>query len=542
MQSPELFAALPDLLLLVRRDGTIVAHAGGKGVPELGVPVSAGAELAPSWSEPTAALIRHLVRRALADRATTESEFAERDNQYEIRVQPLGVDRALCVIRPSLRDTGRDALEQTGEHRRLRLDRRGFLRRFKEATSFATLRELPVAVAVLYIEEIADIAQVIATKVSEQIMSTALSRLPAHPSDGAPEWYIGQLGENLLALVVESTDRDVIEKTVADICATFREPVVLGDAEFRLTPYAGVSILGVDATSPRVLLDHARSAAAEARRAVSREVFFFSDTMHLKSLSRVDVARELREAIASGAVRLRYSGRHDLRTGRLVAWVGYLRWEHSLRGEVRPAEFLRVAQATGLAASLSRSVLAHLPKDFAELGGPAQEGVRISFGALRDHVLHEDFIADMQRFVAESGLPPERLELRIAEKLLVARDPVDFRSLERLGVQLVVDEVGRDVSSLASLARAPVSSLQLDRAWVQALASDPIARTVCRAGFAMATALGLTPIATGVDDEAQRDALLELGCQYGLGDLYGGSAPRATAPSPPAARKASGTT
>jgi EAL domain-containing protein (putative c-di-GMP-specific phosphodiesterase class I) len=542
MQSPELFAALPDLLLLVRRDGTIVAHAGGKGVPELGAPGPAAAVFEPSWSEPTSALIRHLVRRALTDRAPTESEFGERDNQYEIRVQPLGVDRALCVIRPSLRDAGRDALEQTGAHRRLRLDRRGFLRRFKEATAFATLRELPVAVAVLYLEEIADIAQVIATKVSEEIMSTALSRLPAHPSDGGPEWYIGQLGENLLALVVESTDRDVIEKTVADVCATFREPVVLGDAEFRLTPYAGVSILGVDATSPRVLLDHARSAAAEARRAVSREVFFFSDTVQLKSLSRVDVARELREAIASGAVRLRYAGRHDLRTGQLVAWVGYLRWEHPLRGEVRPAEFLRIAQATGLAASLSRSVLAHLPKDFAELGGPAQEGVRISFGALRDHVLHEDFIGDMQRFLEESALPPARLELRIAEKLLVARDPVDFRSIERLGVQLVVDEVGRDVSSLASLARAPVWGLQLDRAWVQALAGDPVARTVCRAGIAMATALELTPIATGIDNEAQRDALLELGCQYGLGDLYRGSAPGAAALSPPAARKASGTT
>ncbi len=542
MPSSELFAALPDLLLLVRRDGTIVAHAGGKGVSELGAPASGAAVFAPSWSDETATLVRHLIRRALADRAPAESEFSERDNQYEIRVHPLGMDRALCVLRPSLRDTSRDALEQTGAHRRLQLDRRGFLRRFKEATSFATLRERPVAVAVLYLEEIADIAQVIATKVSEQIMSTALSRLPAHPMDGSPEWYLGQLSENLLALVVESTDRDVIEKTVAGVCAKFREPVVLGDAEFRLTPYAGVSILGVDATSPRVLLDHARSAAAEARRAVSGGVFFFSDTVQLKALSRVDIARELRDAITNGAVKLRYAGRHDLRTGRLVAWVGYVRWEHSLRGEVRPAEFLRVAQATGLAASLSRSVLAHLPKDFAMLGGPAEEGVRISFGALRDHVLHEDFVADMQRFLVESGLPPDRLELRIAEKLLVARDSADFRSLERLGVQFVVDEVGRDVSSLASLARAPVWGLQLDRAWVQALAADAVARTVCRAGIAMATALDLTPIATGVDDEAQRDALLELGCLYGLGDLYGGAAPSAAASSPTAMRKASGTT
>ncbi len=543
MPSPELFDALPDLLLLLRRDGSPVAHAGGKGVTELGAPAAGTGAFAPAWSEPTASLVRQLVRRALVDRAPVEAQFREREKQYEIRVHPQGVDRAICVIRPSLREASGDAaLENTGEHRKLQLDRRGFLRRFKESTSVATLCERPVAVAVLYIEEIADIAQIIATKVSEQIMSTALSRLPTRSLDGSPDWYLGQLSENLLALVVESDQRDVIEAAVAQVCAAFREPIAVGDAEFRLTPYAGVSVLGVDASSPRVLLDHARAAAAEARRAVSREVFFFSDTMELKSLARVDVARELREAVAAGSIRLRYTGRHDLRTGRLVAWVGYVRWEHPLRGEIRPAEFLRVAQATGLATSLSRSVLAQLPADFAELGGQTTPDVRISLGALRDHVLHEDFVADVHGFLAESGLPPERLELRIAEKLLVARDIADFRSLERLGVQFVVDEVGRDVSSLGSLARAPLWGLQLDRAWVQALGTDPVARTVCRAGIAMAKALSLTPIATGVDDEAQRKVLLDLDCPYGIGDLYGGVTPSVAAPAFGSGRRRSGAT
>jgi EAL domain-containing protein (putative c-di-GMP-specific phosphodiesterase class I) len=93
-------------------------------------------------------------------------------------------------------------------------------------------------------------------------------------------------------------------------------------------------------------------------------------------------------------------------------------------------------------------------------------------------------------------------------------------------VQFVADEVGRDVGSLASLARAPLWGLQLDRAWVTALGGDAVARSVCRAGTAMAAALGLTPIATGVDDEAQRNVLLELGCSQGLGDLFGGVAPQ----------------
>ncbi len=512
MQSRDLLDALPDLVLLVKRDGTPVAHGGGQAVPEL-KPAS------PQWSEALATLVRQLTRKAIAERAPAEARATERDRHYEVRVTPQGPDRAVCVIRPTLSNASA-ALDATGELRQLQLDRRGFLRRFKESISVAALREQPVAVAVLYIEEIPDIAEIIATRVSEQIMSTALARLLAPADDGQPGWYLGQLGENLLAVVVETTDRDAIEACVGAICSSLREPITVGDAEFRLTPYAGVSILGVDASSPRVLLDHARAPAAEARRSVSRATFFFSDTLQLKSLARIDIAHELREAIASRAIRLRFVGRHDLKTGRRIAWVGYVRWQHPLR-EIRPAEFLRVAQTTGLATTLSRSVLAHLPEDFAALRAHSDDDVRVSLGALRDHVLHEDFVADVESFLADGGVPPERLELRIAEKAFVARDFADLRALQRRGVQFVVDEVGRSVSSLTQLAKAPIWGLQLDRAWVQTLRSDPVARNVCRAGIAMATALSLVPIATGVDDAEQRRALLELGCRFGQGDLYG---------------------
>src|SRR6185312_14365376 len=171
-----------------------------------------------------------------------------------------------------------------------------------------------------------------------------------------------------------------------------------------------VAILGQDASSPKALLDHARAAAAEARRTGSTAVCFFSDTVRLRTLARLDLASELREAIDAGDIRLRYIGRHDLRTGRLLACVGYLQWHHPLRGEIRPAEFLRLAAATGLATPLSRAVLARLQKDFA---------------------------SDVSRLIVEGGLPAERLELRIAEKVFVAREPARFAALEELGVRLV---------------------------------------------------------------------------------------------------------
>src|SRR5690348_5874890 len=192
MSKPELIEALPDLVLLVKRDGTPVAHAGGRAVPELGGADAANRErFVPAWSASTAALLRQLTRNAIADRTPVEARFHERDTRYEIRITPQGPDRAMCVIRPVLGGEGGDTgVASTGEHPQLKLDRRGFLRRFKESISVAALRERPLAVAVVYVDEIADIAEIILTRVSEQIMTTALSRLPLGSGpESSPEWY-----------------------------------------------------------------------------------------------------------------------------------------------------------------------------------------------------------------------------------------------------------------------------------------------------------------------------------------------------------------
>jgi two-component system CheB/CheR fusion protein len=522
MTADVLIKGLPDLVVLIRRDGIVLDCGGGDAVPGLRPATDVtGERLETVWSPPVAQLLKQLTRKAIALRTTVEARFDQSGCTYEARASAQGPERAICLLRAAVA-SALDDVESTDERLRPQLDRRGFLRRFKESLSFAALREKPLAIALIEVDGIADVAQVIAPTLSEQLMSAAVRRLPIHSSDDThgdePWWYLGQLSESLLALVLHSSDREAIEGCLAGVCSSLREPVVIGGAQFHLTPYAGVAILGQDASSPKLLLDHARAAASEARRSGASEVRFFTDTLRLKSLARLDIARELRDAIANRDIRLRYVGRHELASKRLVTWVGYLRWLHPLRGEIRPAEFLRVAEATGLATSLSRAVLAGLNEDFASLAADAH--VRVSFGALRHHVLHEDFATDIRNFIADGGVPAERLELRVAERALIARDPADLRGLAQLGVRLVVDEVARSMGSLDLLARAPLWGLQLDRAWVTALRSDALAYKVCRAGIGMAAALGLTPIATGVDDQRQCEALLTLGCHHGSGDLF----------------------
>lgn len=234
-----------------------------------------------------------------------------------------------------------------------------------------------------------------------------------------------------------------------------------------------------------------------------------------------DLAQELTQAIQNAQIGLRYVSRHDLATGRLVARVGYLRWRHARYGEIHPRELLRLAERTGRAADLTRVALQRLQTDFAAFTPQWCQGVRISFGAPAHHILQADFIRDIERFLADSALPAERLELRIPVKVCFARSPHDFNSLADRGVQFVIDDLGRGMDwPLDWLSRAPMHGLQLDRSWVKAMQSDPNALTLCRAGLAVAKTLALMPIAANVDEPAQRETLLALGCLQGSGSLY----------------------
>lgn len=511
--------SLPDLAVLLHRNGTILARLGGRLLT--GSPLSAAERAAAcdSLLSDVHSTLQQLARKAIASREVIESELRVSSRSYEAHVSPIGPERVVCIVR-ACPEVGRSHPATSAEVD-VHLDRRGFLRRLRHSMSAATLHERPIAIAVLLIEGIAEIARTLDAALAEQVIAVVMQRLGTLNTAGPePDWYLGQLTDGLFVVVLQTADKTVIERRLEGIAAAFRHSVQLGDSEFVLTPYAGAAILGQDATTPKTLLQHARTAAAEARRAATRRVQFFSDTLQLRTLARLDAAQELRDAIESKQLGLRYAERRDLQTGTLTALVSYVRWTDPIRGTIAPGEFLRIAEATGSAKALSRSLLELLQVDFAGRLRTLDPSVRISYGPLRHHLLADDFIADMQSFLRDSAIPAERLELRISERTYVAREVAFWNELAEAGIQLVVDEFGREVSSFELLARGPVWGVQLDRSWACSCALDPVARKVCRAVIKLTAGLGLTPLAAGIDNEATRALLKRFGCQQGHGDLY----------------------
>jgi predicted signal transduction protein with EAL and GGDEF domain len=522
MSGTALLEAMPDMVAFIESNGIVSQHLGGRQVPFMkGAGNLAGRHLQELLPPQVAALMNRLVKRALADRTACETEFSVAESAYHVRMSAHGPRRALCVIRhvdPA------HPLVQTAETASKNAEARGFMRRLRRSLNEAALRERPLALCVMFLDGLADIGSFVDFSIREQIVHEMLRRLP-DGEDGAqgPRWYVGHLGESALGAIIEGQlDHDGVRAVVGSICEVIAQPVQIHDASFQMTPYAGVAILGEDASAPEALLDHARAAMLEARRSKSGSIQFYSDTLRLLPVARLDIERELRQAIEDGQIDLRYVARHDLYSAQMVGLHAYMRWKHPLQDVIPPARFLPIANATGLAVALSRAALERLVRDLPDLRARHGEEVPISFGALRQHVTSGHLIRDCRRLASSSRCEFGRFELRIAERTLanLHRPGRALGDMVGFGARLVVDEMGRDFSSFASLAQLPISALQIDRSLVVAASTDAAVARSCGAIAAAAAALGATPIAAGIDDEVTRGCMAAAGCMQGLGDLY----------------------
>jgi EAL domain-containing protein (putative c-di-GMP-specific phosphodiesterase class I) len=223
--------------------------------------------------------------------------------------------------------------------------------------------------------------------------------------------------------------------------------------------------------------------------------------------------------LQQGQLVLHYQPKIDLGTGGVVCMEALVRWEHPQRGLVYPDEFLPLAEQTGLMRPLTLTVLEMALgqcRAWRDLGLEISVGVNLSVSSLLDTRLP----GDVERLVAEAGIPMSALELEITENVLMA-DPVHARQvvseLRGMGVHVSIDDYGTGYSSLSYLRDLPVDELKLDRSFVMHLASDPGAVAIVRSTVELAHSLGLRMVAEGVEDEASLMQLAALGCDLAQG-------------------------
>jgi EAL domain-containing protein (putative c-di-GMP-specific phosphodiesterase class I) len=261
-----------------------------------------------------------------------------------------------------------------------------------------------------------------------------------------------------------------------------------------------------------------------AAKAGGRRTYrFFEPSMDASAKARLSMEQDLRQAMADGGFELHYQPLVDLRSGEVSACEALLRFRHPERGMVSPAEFIPVAEDTGLINELGDWVLRTACQEAASWPDRIRLAVNVSPVQLKSQTL----TLRIAGALADSGLKPSRLELEITEAVLIRDDEAALAILHQLravGVRIALDDFGTGFSSLSYLKRFPFDKIKIDRCFVSDISEEDGSSSIVQAVVNIAAALHMTTVAEGVETTAQRELLRKLGCTEMQGYLF--SAPK----------------
>jgi len=282
----------------------------------------------------------------------------------------------------------------------------------------------------------------------------------------------------------------------------------------------GIALYPDDSRAPDELADLAGGALDRAR-ARGAAFAYHARAVTAEAEDRVGLARDLRAALKTDALRLGYQPKLDIAAGRIIGAEALLRWEHPERGRVAPDLILGVARESELIWPLGEWALRQACTDAAAWPG-AEASVAVNVEA--EQFEAPAFATTVAGVLEETGLPSARLEIEITESSLM-RDPeqvaVTLIALAALGVSITVDDFGTGYSSLAYLRGFPVDTLKIDRAFVEELPENAEDAAIVRAIVSLAAALNLRVVAEGVSKQDQLDFLRAEGCDLAQGYLIG---------------------
>lgn len=342
---------------------------------------------------------------------------------------------------------------------------------------------------------------------------------------------VSRLGGDEFTVLLANLQRPQDAGRIAEnIVRALAREFAVGEHRSFLGASVGIASYPGDGASAEELLRNADAAMYRAKSAGRSQAVYFEERMNAEALARLELDRDLREAIGNGELELHYQPQVVLETGAVLAAEALLRWRHPRLGMIPPGRFIPLAEESGYIDEIGRWALreacvrmrawrdARLPV--------AQVSVNVSPRQFRRGGLAR-LIRDC---VDEAGIPPQCLELEITEGLLMEQPEAAegmLHELHAMGVRIALDDFGTGFSSMAYLKRFPVRTIKIDRVFVEGLGPGGDSRAIVAAIIAMSRALGKNVVAEGVETAAQLAVLGELGCDEIQGYYFAPALPSA---------------
>ena len=377
--------------------------------------------------------------------------------------------------------------------------------------------------AILYIDidEFKRINDSLGHLIGDEFLKGVADRL--RQSVGAGD-FIARLGGDEFAILqhgIESAED--VHALVARIYQALRTPFDCHGHQLTSDASIGIAIAPRHGSDLFDLLKNADLAMYAAKAAGRRTYRFFDPSMEQQANLRRELEADLRTALAQGGFELHYQPLVDLRSDEVTGCEALLRWRHPVRGMVSPADFVPVAEETGLIEEIGQWVLRTACAEAATW--PAH--VRIAVNVSPIQFKSETLPLKVAAALAETGLDPRRLELEITEAVLIADHDaalVALNQLRALGIHIALDDFGTGYSSLQYLQRFPFDKIKIDRSFVKEVTHNSSSASIIRAVVSIAADRNMITTAEGVETLQQRETVQNLGCTQMQGYLFSAAA------------------
>jgi diguanylate cyclase (GGDEF)-like protein len=378
--------------------------------------------------------------------------------------------------------------------------------------------------AVLYIDidEFKSVNDSLGHPAGDELLKAVASRLRSCVRDTD---FVARLGGDEFAIVQAGIkQRSDVEELVKRIYKAIREPYECLGHQVATDASVGIALAPDDGTDLDQLLKSADLAMYGAKADGRRTYRFFEPEMDARVKARRTLELDIRQAIADGAFDIHYQPIVNFGSNEIVGCEALLRWYHPVRGMISPAEFIPIAEETGLICQLGDWVLTTACAEAANWPSSIKLAVNVSPVQFRSHA----FSLKVANALATTGLSANRLELEITEAVLIRDDEAALTMLQQLravGVRIALDDFGTGYSSLSYLQRFPFDKIKIDRCFVNDIAKAEGSSSIVQAVINIARSRNITTTAEGVETEQQREMLLSLGCTEMQGYLFSPARP-----------------
>ncbi|WP_169262196.1 putative bifunctional diguanylate cyclase/phosphodiesterase [Aromatoleum diolicum] len=408
-------------------------------------------------------------------------------------------------------------------------NRRLFEDRLENAVLLARRNGTSLAVLFIDLDRFKPVNDSLGHKAGDTLLKQVAARLSGIVRDCDTTARLGG-DEFAMLLGGESYERRQVTAAVAQrILDALSAPFMIENREIATGASIGISFYPTDGATPEILIKHADVAMYQAKRSGRGRYRFFLPEMNAGALERLSLEESLRHALERDEFELHFQPKVCTASGTLTGAEALLRWRHPARGLVPPAEFIPIAEETGLIVPIGAWVLEQACRQVMEWAQRVPSGFRISVN-LSVRQLQGDVDETVREVLAATGADPSKIELELTESMLMGdteRAIALMDTLAGFGVQLALDDFGTGYSSLAYLKRFPIHKLKIDRSFVSDLPGDRGAIAIVQATIALAHSLGLTVVAEGVETAGQLEFLREAGCGECQGYLFGPPVPAA---------------